>query len=209
MALPKAKEIVSSNPVVVFSKTYCPFCVEVKELFTKLGVTIKVIELNTEADGSEIQSALAEWTGQRTVPNVFIGGNHIGGCDASYALFFSSSPALPSPANSVAVRGLMCFHVLFSPSDICSCFCYASTAFSGTASSVHTFISLSTSTSPSRLCSTISLMTESEFKRLTRCHGSLFHKRKYLMIATTNLHNQGELVPLLTKAGTTVASASG
>jgi len=32
-------------------------------------------------DGSEIQSALAEWTGQKTVPNVFIGGNHIGGCD--------------------------------------------------------------------------------------------------------------------------------
>lgn len=32
-------------------------------------------------DGSEIQSALAEWTGQRTVPNVFIGGDHIGGCD--------------------------------------------------------------------------------------------------------------------------------
>lgn len=33
------------------------------------------------ADGSEIQAALAQWTGQRTVPNVFIGGNHIGGCD--------------------------------------------------------------------------------------------------------------------------------
>lgn len=33
-------------------------------------------------DGSHIQSALAEWTGQRTVPNVFIGGNHIGGCDS-------------------------------------------------------------------------------------------------------------------------------
>lgn len=32
-------------------------------------------------DGSKVQSALAEWTGQRTVPNVFIGGNHIGGCD--------------------------------------------------------------------------------------------------------------------------------
>ncbi|KAI9085247.1 hypothetical protein K1719_032770 [Acacia pycnantha] len=31
-------------------------------------------------DGSEIQSALAEWTGQETVPDVFIGGNHIGGC---------------------------------------------------------------------------------------------------------------------------------
>lgn len=34
-----------------------------------------------EVDGGDIQSALAEWTGQRTVPNVFIGGKHIGGCD--------------------------------------------------------------------------------------------------------------------------------
>lgn len=34
-----------------------------------------------EGDGSKIQAALAEWTGQRTVPNVFIGGKHIGGCD--------------------------------------------------------------------------------------------------------------------------------
>lgn len=34
-----------------------------------------------EGDGSEIQSALAEWTKQTTVPNVFIGGQHIGGSD--------------------------------------------------------------------------------------------------------------------------------
>ncbi|WCJ33819.1 Glutaredoxin family protein [Euphorbia peplus] len=34
-------------------------------------------------DGAEIQSALAEWTGQRTVPNVFNGGKHIGGCDST------------------------------------------------------------------------------------------------------------------------------
>jgi len=32
-------------------------------------------------DGQEIQKALQEWTGQWTVPNVFIGGTHIGGCD--------------------------------------------------------------------------------------------------------------------------------
>ncbi|KAK6155208.1 hypothetical protein DH2020_009456 [Rehmannia glutinosa] len=68
------------------SKTFCPFCVSVKELLTKLGASFKAIELNTESDGSEIQAALAEWTGQRTVPNVFIGGKHIGGCDATTAL---------------------------------------------------------------------------------------------------------------------------
>ncbi|XP_041003779.1 glutaredoxin-C2-like [Juglans microcarpa x Juglans regia] len=86
MALPKAKEIVTSNPVVVFSKTYCPFCKKVKQLLTELGANFKAYELDTESDGSEIQAALAEWTGQKTVPSVFIGGNHIGGGDATAAL---------------------------------------------------------------------------------------------------------------------------
>ncbi|EMS48806.1 Glutaredoxin-C6 [Triticum urartu] len=102
MALAKAKEIVASAPVVVFSKSYCPFCVQVKKLLTQLGASFKAIEMDTErlgrnliqlthvifyeGDGTEIQSALAEWTGQRTVPNVFINGKHIGGCDDTIAL---------------------------------------------------------------------------------------------------------------------------
>lgn len=81
MALTKAKEIATSTPVVVFSKSYCPYCVSVKQLLSQLGANFKAIELDTESDGSEMQSALAEWTGQKTVPNVFIGGTHIGGCD--------------------------------------------------------------------------------------------------------------------------------
>nr|KJB33812.1 hypothetical protein B456_006G031800 [Gossypium raimondii] len=72
MALQKAKDIVSTNPVVVFSKSYCPFCVDVKQLLQQLGASFKAIELDKESDGSDIQAALAEWTGQRTVPNVFI-----------------------------------------------------------------------------------------------------------------------------------------
>ncbi|KAF5198834.1 Glutaredoxin [Thalictrum thalictroides] len=86
MALSKVKEIVSSNPVVVFSKTYCGYCNKVKQLFSQLNVSYKLIELDVESDGGEMQSALAQWTGQRTVPNVFIGGKHIGGCDAVMAL---------------------------------------------------------------------------------------------------------------------------
>ncbi|KAJ4831493.1 hypothetical protein Tsubulata_004724 [Turnera subulata] len=83
MATIKAKELVSSNSVVVFSKSYCPFCVSVKKLLDQLGANYKTVELDLEGDGSEIQAALAEWTGQRTVPNVFIGGKHIGGCDST------------------------------------------------------------------------------------------------------------------------------
>ncbi|KAJ6760744.1 GLUTAREDOXIN-C1 [Salix purpurea] len=80
-ALKKANEIASSAPVVVFSKTYCGYCNRVKNLLTQVGATYKVIELDELSDGSQIQSALAHWTGLGTVPNVFIGGKHVGGCD--------------------------------------------------------------------------------------------------------------------------------
>ncbi|CAM8974973.1 hypothetical protein QQ045_030926 [Rhodiola kirilowii] len=82
MALSKAKQIVADFPVVVFSKTYCGYCSRVKKLLKQLGASFKVVELNQESDGDDLQSALLEWTGQRTVPNVFIKGKHIGGCES-------------------------------------------------------------------------------------------------------------------------------
>ncbi|KAJ0236394.1 Glutaredoxin-C1 [Hirschfeldia incana] len=78
----KAKQIVSEYPVVVFSKTYCGYCQKVKQLLTKLGADFEVLELDEMSDGSEIQSALSKWTGQSTVPSVFIKGKHMGGCDS-------------------------------------------------------------------------------------------------------------------------------
>ncbi|KAJ0779885.1 putative thioredoxin-disulfide reductase [Helianthus annuus] len=71
-------------------KTWCGYCKSVKKLFSELNVSYKVIELDEEkvicvdliGDGGEIQSTLKEWTGQSIVPNVFIGGKHIGGSDA-------------------------------------------------------------------------------------------------------------------------------
>ncbi|KAJ0753974.1 putative thioredoxin-disulfide reductase [Helianthus annuus] len=63
-------------------KTWCGYCKSVKKLFSELNVSYKVIELDEESDGGEIQSTLKEWTGQSIVPNVFIGGKHIGGSDA-------------------------------------------------------------------------------------------------------------------------------
>ncbi|MFS8002007.1 putative thioredoxin-disulfide reductase [Helianthus anomalus] len=65
----------------LFCKTWCGYCKSVKKLFSELNVSYKVIELDEESDGGEIQSTLKEWTGQSIVPNVFIGGKHIGGSD--------------------------------------------------------------------------------------------------------------------------------
>lgn len=81
-----AKKEISNNKVVVFSKSYCPYCTATKGLFEDLGVDATVYELNEMNNGQAIQDALLKMTGQRTVPNVFINGQHIGGNDRTQAL---------------------------------------------------------------------------------------------------------------------------
>uniref|UniRef100_A0A7S1B3V4 Glutaredoxin domain-containing protein n=2 Tax=Corethron hystrix TaxID=216773 RepID=A0A7S1B3V4_9STRA len=81
------QDTIGSNKVVVFSKTYCPFCTKAKRSLANVGCTnFKSVELDQMADGSSIQSGLLSLTGQRTVPNVFIGGKSIGGGDDTAAL---------------------------------------------------------------------------------------------------------------------------
>ncbi|ETI38659.1 glutaredoxin [Phytophthora nicotianae CJ01A1] len=70
---------ISSTPVVVYSKSYCPYCAKTKTLLTQLGAKYDVVELDQINGGSEQQDALEQITGQSTVPNVFVGGKSIGG----------------------------------------------------------------------------------------------------------------------------------
>ncbi|CAI5742223.1 unnamed protein product [Hyaloperonospora brassicae] len=70
---------IAASPVVVYSKSYCPYCIKTKSLLTQLGVQYEVVELDQVPNGSEQQNALEEITGQSTVPNVFVGGKSIGG----------------------------------------------------------------------------------------------------------------------------------
>ena len=80
-----AKSEIAANDVVVFSKSSCPFCKRTKALFDGKKIEYKAIELNQIDNGQEIQDALLELTGQRTVPNVFIKGEHLGGNDDTQA----------------------------------------------------------------------------------------------------------------------------
>ncbi|XP_069592381.1 thioredoxin reductase 3 [Ranitomeya imitator] len=77
----RVQELLDKNPVVVFSKSYCPYCDRVKELFTSLGKEYFALELDHCDDGSSIQDLLYEMTGQKTVPSVFVYKTHVGGCD--------------------------------------------------------------------------------------------------------------------------------
>ncbi|ORY92154.1 thioredoxin-like protein [Syncephalastrum racemosum] len=76
-----ADKIIAENKVAVFSKSYCPYCKRAKDLLDQLKIEYYAIELDVEADGAAIQAYLQELSGQRTVPNIFINGKHVGGCD--------------------------------------------------------------------------------------------------------------------------------
>jgi len=74
---------IAENAVVVFSKTWCPYSKKAKNLLKDKypEVTPEIFELDERDDGDAFQDYLEKKTGQRTVPNVFIKQQHIGGSD--------------------------------------------------------------------------------------------------------------------------------
>jgi len=57
-----AEALIKDNKVMVFSKSYCPYCTKAKEELTKL-TKFKAIELDNINDGDDIQKALLDMTG--------------------------------------------------------------------------------------------------------------------------------------------------
>ena len=84
-----AANAIATNQVMVFSKTYCPHCKRAKEAISALPQKFGVMELDVEAQGAEIQAALLDMTGQKTVPNIFVNNTHVGGCDKTLAAIAS------------------------------------------------------------------------------------------------------------------------
>ncbi|XP_072988989.1 monothiol glutaredoxin-S6 [Typha latifolia] len=75
------QNVVYSNRIAIFSKTYCPYSMRAKRVFDQLSEKPYVVELDLRDDGREIQSVLLDLVGRYTVPQVFINGKHIGGSD--------------------------------------------------------------------------------------------------------------------------------
>lgn len=70
-----------SNKIVIFSKSYCPYCLRAKRIFAELNEQPFVVELDLRDDGAQIQYILLDLVGRRTVPQIFVNGKHIGGAD--------------------------------------------------------------------------------------------------------------------------------
>ncbi|OLL26043.1 Monothiol glutaredoxin-7 [Neolecta irregularis DAH-3] len=96
------KYLLKSHPMVIFSKSYCPYSTKAKDLLVKtlsinpghprnkssnLIVEPHVVELNLHSHGSELQGYIASQTGRKTVPNVVVKGVSIGGSDDIAGMF--------------------------------------------------------------------------------------------------------------------------
>lgn len=70
--------------VKMYTTAVCPYCVRAKQLLKSRGVeSIEEIRIDTQPDE---RARMMELTGRRTVPQIFIGATHVGGCDDLIAL---------------------------------------------------------------------------------------------------------------------------
>ena len=72
--------------VEIYTTQYCPFCVQAKRLLKKKGVQFKEIDVGAEPHLRQEMMRRAD--GGHTVPQIFIGGHHVGGCDDLHSLEF-------------------------------------------------------------------------------------------------------------------------
>ena len=70
--------------VKMYTTAGCPFCIRAKQILTGRGVE-QIDEVRVDADPAE-RMRMMEITGRRTVPQIFIGDTHVGGCDDLMAL---------------------------------------------------------------------------------------------------------------------------
>lgn len=85
--------------VVIYTKHYCSYCVRAKALLARKGVAFHEIDVSRDA---EKRRWLADVTGQYTVPQIFINGQSVGGCDDIHDLDRQGrlDPLLGQPAGS-------------------------------------------------------------------------------------------------------------
>ena len=72
------------KPVTIYTKDYCPYCRRAKELLTQKGVDFEEIDVTKDPEGQKAMTVRAN--GRSTVPQIFIGEQHVGGCDDIHAL---------------------------------------------------------------------------------------------------------------------------
>ena len=69
--------------VTMYATSWCPYCSRARSLLERKGVTLHEIDIES---APEKRAEMQTRSGRRTVPQIFIGGQHVGGCDDLHAL---------------------------------------------------------------------------------------------------------------------------
>jgi glutaredoxin 3 len=72
------------QPVKMYTTAVCPYCIRAKQILKSKGVE-QIEEIRIDMQPEE-RAKMMEITGRRTVPQIFIGDTHVGGCDDLVAL---------------------------------------------------------------------------------------------------------------------------
>ncbi len=70
--------------VKIYTTAVCPYCIQAKQILKARGV-VQLEEIRIDTDPAQ-RLKMMEITGRRTVPQIFIGQTHVGGCDDLMAL---------------------------------------------------------------------------------------------------------------------------
>ena len=71
-------------PIVIYTKATCPYCHAAKDLLRRKGVQFE--EIGVDGDRAKQAAMALKAGGRSTVPQIFIGAKHVGGCDDLYDL---------------------------------------------------------------------------------------------------------------------------
>jgi cysteine synthase A len=82
----------TEQPLVLFALEWCEFCWSLRKLFAKCGIPYRSIDLDSTAyqrddRGGQIRAVLFSRTGSKTIPQVFVGGEFVGGCTETLDAF--------------------------------------------------------------------------------------------------------------------------
>lgn len=71
-------------PIEIYTTPYCPYCIAAKKLLASKGAPFT--EIDVAGNGEQRAKMVERANGGSTVPQIFIGATHVGGCDDLYAL---------------------------------------------------------------------------------------------------------------------------
>ena len=72
-----------SQPIVMYTTKFCPYCIRARGLLESKGWDYQNIPVDADQG---LRSEMIEKSGQHTVPQIWIGGQHVGGCDELFRL---------------------------------------------------------------------------------------------------------------------------